>query len=262
MCPSLQSCRFNRHQIHGKGRILIYLSEDQRCRLPAHYVLVDFENIQPDSLAALKGGAFTVMIFVGASQARGRISFELSRSVQQLGANAEYVTIARSGPNAIDMHIAYYVGALLEKERNAAIHIISGDTDFDPLIEFLRAKGHSVQRTKSIADVVKRTTAPSADKAPNADKAPRAKTKTRARAPAAAAPAPQAAPDTLEPFIKQLRSMTGKPSTRQKLAQTAATYLRHRGGTPSDLAVEQIIDELIRRGFVSLNGMKVIYQLA
>jgi hypothetical protein len=222
--------------------------------LPNNFVLVDFENIQPASLSGLLGGAFKVLIFVGASQARGRISFELSRSVQQLGANAEYVPIARSGPNAIDMHIAYYIGALLEKERNAGIHIISGDTDFDPLIEFLRAKGFSVHRTKSIADVVKRTPAA------NTDKVPKAKAKTRVKA-AAVAPAVQSAPDTFAPLIKQLHSMTGKPSTRKALAQTIANFLRQRGGTPRDAEVEQIIDELIRRKLVSQNGTKVGYHL-
>jgi len=223
--------------------------------MPGNFVLVDFENVQPESLAALLGGAFKVLIFVGASQARGRISFELSRSVQQLGANAEYVTIARSGPNAIDMHIAYYIGALLEKERAAGIYIISGDTDFDPLVEFLRAKGFSVQRTKSIADVVKRSPAPSADRAP------KAKAKARARPVAAPVVVAPSAPDTLEPFIRQVRSMTGKPSTRKKLAQTVANYLRQRGNAPSDTAVEQIIEELIRRKLVSLSGTRVSYHL-
>jgi hypothetical protein len=223
--------------------------------MPNNYVVVDFENIQPDSLDALKGGAFKVLIFVGASQARGRISFELSRSVQQLGENAEYVTIARSGPNAIDMHIAYYIGTLLEKEPNAGIHIISGDTDFDPLIEFLRAKRFSVRRTKSIGDVVKHTTPA------RTDKAPRAATKTRAKA-AAVPPTPQPAPDMLALFIKQLRSMTGKPATRKKLAQTVANCLRQRGRTPSDAEIEQVIDDLISRGLVSQSGTKVSYNLA
>ena len=107
--------------------------------MATNYVLVDFENVQPDSLAALANGPFRVKVFVGAAQAKGRISFELSHSMQMLGASAEYVRIARTGKNAVDMHIAYYVGRLLEKEPGAMIHIVSKDTDFDPLIEYLRA---------------------------------------------------------------------------------------------------------------------------
>ena len=123
--------------------------------MPTNYVLVDFENVQPDSLAALATGQFRVKVFVGASQAKGRISFELVHSMQALGANAEYVKIARSGKNAVDMHIAYYIGRLLEKEPNAVIHIISRDTDFDPLIEYLHAKGSACKRAKSIAEIPK-----------------------------------------------------------------------------------------------------------
>src|SRR3954470_8792968 len=123
--------------------------------MATNYVLVDFENVQPESLSVLANGPFRVKVFVGAAQAKGRISFELSHSMQMLGASAEYVKIARTGKNAVDMHIAYYVGRLLEKEPGAMIHIVSKDTDFDPLIEYLRAKGSACKRVKAIVEVPK-----------------------------------------------------------------------------------------------------------
>ena len=123
--------------------------------MTTNYVLVDFENVQPETLASLADGQFKVKVFVGAAQARGRISFELSHSMQMLGANAEYVKIARSGPNAVDMHIAYFIGKILERERDAVVHVISKDTDFDPLLEYLRANGVSCKRSKTIAEVAK-----------------------------------------------------------------------------------------------------------
>jgi hypothetical protein len=222
--------------------------------LPAKYVLIDFENIQPATVAPLAGGAFNVRIFVGPSQARGRISFELSRSVQMLGVNAEYVTVARSGPNAIDMHIAYYIGALLQKEPKAAIHIISADTDFDALIDSLRAVGYSVERTKSIGNVVRR------GKGATVTDNVKAKVKVTDRADPK--PLRQSEEDTLAPIIKQLRSMSGKPSTRKKLGQTIVSFLQQRGRTAGEDTVAQIIDELIRRNLVSQNGAKVSYQLS
>ena len=36
--------------------------------------------------------------------------------------------------------------------------------------------------------------------------------------------------DKLAPIIKQLHSLSGKPATRKKLAQTIANYFRHHGG--------------------------------
>jgi hypothetical protein len=218
--------------------------------LPTNYVLVDFENVKPDSLAALAGGNFRIKVFVCASQARGRISFELSHSMQMLGANAEYVKIARSGPNAVDMHIAYFVGRLVEKEPTAIIHIVSRDTDFDPLVEYLQAQGVACKRAKTIAEIVRSVPKPRAP-------APPAKS---ARTPVS--PAKRAHNEKLAPIIKQLHSLSGKPATRKKLAQTIASYYRHHGGGLNDAAVEQVIEELIRYKFVSQNGTKVTYHLS
>lgn len=218
--------------------------------MATNYVLVDFENVQPDSLAALAGGAFRIKVFVGASQARGRISFELSHSMQMLGANAEYVKIARSGPNAVDMHIAYYIGRLIEKEPNAFIYIVSRDTDFDPLVEYLQSAGVAAKRAKTIAEIVRSAPKPKAP-AP-APKAPRSHVP----------PPRRAHSDKLAPIIKQLHSLSGKPATRKKLSQTIANYFRQHGGPLADSAIEQLIEDLIRMKYITQSGTKVSYNLS
>jgi hypothetical protein len=217
--------------------------------MSTNYVLVDFENVQPDSLEALSTGAFKVKVFVGAQQAKGRVTFEFSESMQKLGSHAEYVRIARSGNNAVDMHIAYYVGRLLEKEPQAAMFIISRDTDFDPLIEYLTAKGSSCRRVRSIAELNKFLPRPPA--------APRSA--SRAAPPS---PARKAQSDRLAPIIKHLHSLRGKPSTRKALVTTISSYFRQHGGALADKVVEQLIDELIRLKYVSQTGSKVSYHLS
>ncbi len=210
--------------------------------MSTNYVLVDFENVQPDSLAALAGGSFRVLVFIGAAQARGRISFELSHSIQMLGTNAEYVPIARSGPNAMDMHIAYYMGKLLEREPGAQVHVVSRDTDFDPLLEFLAARGFRVRRVKSIAEIAKsesgkkkapKAATPAATRATPAPKPQAAKPRPPRQQSQAHPPRPQPARsqaskpaatpavayDKLDAVVKQLRSMSGKPANRRKLAR-------------------------------------------
>jgi hypothetical protein len=218
--------------------------------MATNYVLVDFENVQPDSLAALAGGAFRIKVFVGASQARGRISFELSHSMQMLGANAEYVKIARSGPNAVDMHIAYYIGRLIEKEPNAFIYIVSRDTDFDPLVEYLQSSGVAAKRAKTIAEIVRSTPKPKAPAQP--PKSPRSHVP----------PPRRAHSDKLAPIIKQLHSLSGKPATRKKLSQTIANYFRQHGGPLADSAIEQLIEDLIRMKYITQSGTKVSYNLS
>jgi len=223
--------------------------------MATNYVLVDFENVQPDSLAALANGPFRVKVFVGAAQAKGRISFELSHSMQMLGASAEYVKIARTGKNAVDMHIAYYVGRLLEKEPAAMIHIVSKDTDFDPLIEYLRAKGSACKRVKTIAEVPKQAAPrPAAAAAAGAKAAP----KHTPHVPSPRRPHSE----KLAPIIKHLHSLSGKPATSKKLTQTIATYFKQHGGALGDKTVALIIDELVRLKYVSQDGTKVSYHLS
>lgn len=252
--------------------------------MSTNYVLVDFENVQPESLSALVGGAFRVLVFIGAAQARGRISFELSHSIQMLGANAEYVPIARSGPNAMDMHIAYYIGRLLEQDPEGQVYVVSRDTDFDPLLEYLAARGFKARRVKAIAEIVK--TEPARKRAPKAatpaaakpapppkSQAPKSRSPRQqqpqsqqprpqpARSQAVKPPAPAVAYDKLDSIVKQLRSMSGKPANRRKLGQAITAYLKHHGGAPEPKVVEQYIDELIRRKVVTMSGTKLNYTL-
>ena len=116
-----------------------------------NYVLIDFENVQPKNLGVLKGHDFHVMVFVGANQTR--IPFELAEALQSLGNNARYVRISGNGPNALDFHIAYYIGELAAKDQGACFHIISRDSGFDPLIRHLMEKKIHVSRIKSIAEI-------------------------------------------------------------------------------------------------------------
>ena len=73
-----------------------------------NYVLIDYENVQPDSLNGLDADHYKVLLFVGASQ--GKLTFEVAEAMQRLGARAQYVKIAGNGSNALDFHIAFYVG--------------------------------------------------------------------------------------------------------------------------------------------------------
>ena len=73
--------------------------------------------------------------------------------MQQLGQNAWYVKVSGSGKNALDFHLAFYLGELLAKDPNAYFHIISKDTGFDPLIRHLKARKVKIQRDKDLAEI-------------------------------------------------------------------------------------------------------------
>ena len=117
----------------------------------AKYVLVDFENVQPKNLELLKEHPFRVLVFIGANQTKFPRHFVVA--MQALGEQADYVEIAGSGPNALDFHIAYYIGELAAKEPDSQFHIISKDRGFDPLIRHLKGKNIRVRREKDLAEI-------------------------------------------------------------------------------------------------------------
>ncbi|MFT6372816.1 MAG: hypothetical protein ACJAZT_001570, partial [Gammaproteobacteria bacterium] len=116
-----------------------------------NYVLIDLENIQPKNLGVLAGHDFKVLVFVGEKQSK--ISFDLAVAIQGLGANSDYIKINGNGPNALDFHIAFYIGELSQRHENSYFHVISKDRGFDPLIKHLKSKKIRAQRHIDIADI-------------------------------------------------------------------------------------------------------------
>ena len=119
--------------------------------MATNYVLIDFENVQPRNLELLTKHPFKVFVFVGANQTK--VSFDLADSMQLLGNNAQYIKISGNGQNALDFHIAYYIGELAAKDPDAYFHIISKDRGFDPLIKHLSDRNIRVQREKDLAEI-------------------------------------------------------------------------------------------------------------
>lgn len=116
-----------------------------------NYVLIDYENVHPKNLGLLAEHPFKVFVFVGQNQAK--IPFDLADSMQLLGKDARYIKIAGGGQNALDFHIAYYVGELAAAEPDAQFHIISKDKGFDPLIRHLKERKIHVQREKDLGEI-------------------------------------------------------------------------------------------------------------
>lgn len=116
-----------------------------------NYVLIDFENVQPGNLELLQAHPFKVLVFVGANQTK--VPFDLASAMQTLGDSAQYIKISGTGKNALDFHIAYYVGELAAKDPGAYFHIISRDTGFDTLIKHLKGRSIKIQRERDLAEI-------------------------------------------------------------------------------------------------------------
>lgn len=119
--------------------------------MATNYVLIDYENVQPKNLEILANHPFKIFVFVGANQSK--VPYDLAAAMQGLGDSASYIKISGNGQNALDFHIAFYVGQLSLKNPEGYFHIISKDTGFDPLINHLRAKKVRVYRQKDLAEI-------------------------------------------------------------------------------------------------------------
>lgn len=116
-----------------------------------NYVLIDLENVQPKNIGVLAGNDFKVLVFVGEKQTK--IPLDMAAALQQLGENAEYIKINGNGPNALDFHIAFYIGELATKNSASYFHIISKDRGFDPLIGHLKSRKIKILRHKDISEI-------------------------------------------------------------------------------------------------------------
>lgn len=193
-----------------------------------NYVLIDLENVQPDSLAGLDTEHFRIIVFVGANQAK--VSFDLASQMQKLGSRAEYIKIAGNGSNALDFHIAYYIGKLAAEDSSAYFHVISKDAGFDPLIQHLKSMKIGVVRSKSVEEI-----------------------------PLLKAANSKSLPEKAAVVIANLRQRgASKPRTVKTLSSTISSLFQ------KQLAGEELtllLAELQTKGLITVNENKVSYAL-
>lgn len=70
-----------------------------------------------------------------------------------MGEKAEYIKIDSNGSNALDFHIAFYIGQLAAQDPGAYFHIVSKATSLDPLVQHLKGKKILACRTKDVRDI-------------------------------------------------------------------------------------------------------------
>lgn len=105
--------------------------------MKTNFVLIDYESVQPKLLSSLNQEHFRVYVFLGEHQTK--LPLELVEAMQTFGGRAKYIKISGIGPNALDFHIAFYIGQLVKETPDSYFHIISKDKGFDPLIKHLKS---------------------------------------------------------------------------------------------------------------------------
>ena len=101
--------------------------------MPTNYVLIDFENVQPKNLEILENHPFKIFVFVGANQTK--VPFDLATVMQNFGENAQYIKISGNGQNALDFHIAFYIGQLSLQDPKGLFHNLTHEQTPQPTKE-------------------------------------------------------------------------------------------------------------------------------
>ena len=254
-----------------------------------NFVMVDFENVQPSSLGALSPDTCDIKVFTGAHQKK--VELALAQALQRFGPNAEWIQITGSGKDALDFHIAFYIGHLAAAHPQASFTIVSRDTGFDPLVKHLAKLGIGCRRVAAIDAITPAgpplaekpaRKAPPAKAAKQAAKAarvdtaraetPRAqtprvakgtKTAKKAAQPAAAqAKKPAAAPaDASRARLAQaLELLAGQKHPPAKLSRLRSALLSWFRPALTDAEVDALVAALAKAGRITVDGTKVAYR--
>ena len=209
-------------------------------------LLVDYENIGKIDLAEIPAGVL-VPFFFGASQKS--VPKDFLKAALNLRERFVAIDIEGQGKNALDFHIAYYLGEYLTQSPGAACIILSKDKGFDPLVKHLVLRGFSVRRSNSLREAFpaaatdqRRTPVESRRQPAGVQRSP------PARAPA---DVPEAALQWLAGGAKNRR-----PRTRKALA---AHLYSHFSKKIPEADIHTLIDQLVASGQLSEANAKITY---
>ena len=212
-----------------------------------NYVLIDYENVQVKSLDLLKGEQFQVRIFLRPNNPT--LPVDLVLAMQSLGDRGDYILLETPGVNALDFHIAYYLGVLATGDPTGYFHIISKDTGFDNLIKHLKVK--KILSARSISIEAMPCFAIATIQSNNVS----VNSESKQDATIAKIPVDELSKIAIADLIK-------RKSSKPRTAKTLLSTIQAKCGKDIPLPeIEAIFKSLVKRGYVKLDGTKVSYAL-
>ncbi len=113
-----------------------------RASVPGTHVLLDYENVQPSDaeLRALVPDVGQVWVFHGPHQR------EVEKRFASFGTGATAVPISKSGKNALDFHLSFYIGYIASRNPDSKMVVVANDKGYEPMLEHAKAMGFVVRR--------------------------------------------------------------------------------------------------------------------
>jgi transcriptional regulator CtsR len=191
-------------------------------------LLIDYENIQQIDLSVIEDMDIQVKIFIGKSQ--NKIPFSLVAEAQRFGTNFDWIKIDGNGNNALDFHIAYYLGFLTRVDQKSEYIILSKDKGFDPVVRYVTKKKISCKRINSIVEILESQKKPSINQA------------------------------HMDKVLENLRKIdkAKRPRKRATLHKHVVSLVK---GTMSEKEITEIIDELFIEGLITEENNRIKYEM-
>jgi hypothetical protein len=169
-----------------------------------------------------------IHVFIGGRQSK--VSYELAEALQRMGPKSSYIKISGHGKNALDFHIAYYLGKLHQADSSAYFHILSKDKGFDPLVEHLRERKVLVSRIESVLEI-----------------------------PIVRAMKANTRGERLEIVLARLKQLKAAKPRRIRTLENTIFSLFHK--RLSEAEVAEIVTQLQREGYVEASENRISYKL-
>lgn len=240
-----------RNAMKYPAKRLISRVSPTRASVPGTHVLLDYENVQPseEELRHMVPDAGQVWVFHGPQQR------QVEQRFASFGTNVTAVPISRTGKNALDFHLSFYVGYIASRNPASTMVVVANDKGYEPMLEHARGMGFVVRRqshgpAKPVAKkaaatkvAAKKVAAKKASPAPAVKKVPTAKAApTKKAAPAKSAAAKPAISPPPKVAVEPILRAAGRPAPVPLAPQPA------RPSTVSADEIKKITENLRKLG--------------
>jgi NTP pyrophosphatase (non-canonical NTP hydrolase) len=182
---------------------VVAVAEPVESQLPDTHILLDYENVQPTE-AELRGmvpEATRVWVFHGPHQK------QVEQRFASFGTGITTVPISKTGKNALDFHLSFYMGYIASRNQQAKFVVVANDKGYEPMLEHAKVLGFAVRQhghARSAEPVVQKVVATAA---------PRSAVPATKKAAAKKAPAKKAAskPVAKTPVAKKVAAKKTSP---------------------------------------------------
>lgn len=205
-------------------------------------LFVDYENVGKSLDLKLVPEDVQVLVFFRASQKS--VPTEFMRTAHRMGPRFVQIDIEGQGKNALDFHVAFYLGEQLAANAQADCIVLSKDKGFDVLITHLRQRGFKVRGADSMAVAFPSAVPKAVAKKPT----PTPKDGTSRTA------------SPLDQAIDWLRSMQARARPRKRTGLIAHLRNRFKEKLHGN-EIEQLVDAMIAKKVISEADGKLTYNL-